>query len=367
MPVPQTRARTPEITRSRSAQPAEIAPAPAGDQADQANGMAPTAGLTAPPTPSLERFFPGCFEILLPAVTAALPQIFAAFRVENQSRTAEAALSDQELDRAFAELLSLVAPLLSDVLPVLIEQIHEFGEQRAAAGEGPVDDEALERFLPPLLGALVPVLVEALPPALQGVGGMLGGVIGGAIGDLFGDGRDGRDGRASLPDLIDSEVSSRFLGPILQALLPAVVESLPALFSLISGQGSPLSRDMSVIWADFADRHRLWDNDMIQVWTEPIDDPNAVEIALELAPHKTWEKAIQVQDDSGGFVAEVSVKNSKKTDVVRVDARTVLDANGYLLFKKAKLFGVMTGVYRLQTGGQQQLRGRRATFYWSAD
>ncbi|MDX3619237.1 hypothetical protein [Streptomyces europaeiscabiei] len=317
--------------------------------------MDQTAALAARP-PSLERFFPGCFEILLPAISTALPHIFAAFRVENHSRTAEAALSDQELDRAFAELLSLVAPLLSEVLPVLIEQIHDFGEQRARAGAGPVDDEALERFLPPLLGALVPVLVEALPPALQGVGGLIGG--------LFG---VGREGEPPLPHVIDSEVSSRFLGPILQALLPAVAESLPVLFSLITGQGSQVSRDMGVSWADFADRHRLWDNDMIRVWTEPIDDPNAVEIALELARHKTWGKAIQVEDDSGGFVAEVSVKDSKKVDVVRVDARTIVDADGYLLFKKAKLFGVMTGMYRLKTGGLQQLRGRRATFYWSAD
>jgi hypothetical protein len=78
-------------------------------------------------------------------------------------------------------------------------------------------------------------------------------------------------------------------------------------------------------------------------------------------------RRIQIQDDNGGFVAEIGVQDNRKYDVVRVDARTILDPGGYLVFKKAKAFGIHTGMYRLATGGLSQLRGQRATFYWYAD
>ncbi|MCX5009306.1 hypothetical protein OHB05_43120 [Streptomyces sp. NBC_00638] len=337
MPITDSRVRTPQLTRPRSAEPQQ----------------APVHGSAASPPSTaalpLECFFPGCFEILLPAITTAVPQIFAAFRSENESRATELARSGKAMDRSLAELVSLVGPLLSEVLPVLIEMIHDAG-----GAEG-LDDEALERFLPDLLGALVPVLVNALPSALQSVGGLLGG--------LFG---TGRDSAAALPRVVDTEVSSRFLGPLLQAFLPAVAAGLPRLVALITGQGAPASRDTAVTWQDFTKITRFWDNDIISLSSEPIDDPNTVEVAILIPDHMTWWKGVQIQDDNGGFVAEIGVQDGHKYDVVRVDARLLLEPNGYLVFKKAKAFGIHTGMYRLATGGLDQLRGRRTTFHWSA-
>jgi hypothetical protein len=304
----------------------------------------------------LERFFPGCFEILLPAITTVIPQIFEAIRAENRARPESARQPDEVIDRSLGELLALIGPLLSQILPVMIERIDETGREREASGEEYLDDEALERFLPALLGAMLPTLITALPPALQGVSGMLGGLFGG-----------GRDVESPPPRVADSEVSARFLGPILQAVVPAVVANLPQLFELITGQGSRASRDVGVSWQDFTETNRLWDNDTVSVWQDPIDDQDAVEIALQLAPHKSWWKGIQIQDDNGSFVAEVGVEGNRKYASTRVDARTLLDPGGYLLFMKAKLFGIHTGMYRLATGGLDELRGQRSTFYWYAD
>ena len=341
VPVRRTPARP---GASRSAPQADAAPAQNGQQ--QVTVEEP-----------LERFFPGCFEILMPAISAALPHVINAFREQTRAQDGSVLETQEAMERSLTELFTMLTPVLNQVLPVLIEQIRDAGSARAAAGETVLDDETLERFLPQLLGAILPPLVSSLPPALQGVGGLLGGLFGG-----------GREADSPVPRVVDAEVSARFLGPLLQAIVPAVTANLPQLFALITGQRGVTTRDTGVSWHDFLETNRLWDNDNIAVWTEPIDDANAVEIALQLAPHKSWWKGIEIQDDNGSTITEIGVQDSEKYASVRVDARSILDPGGYLVFKKAKLFGVHTGMYRLATGGlSEELKGKKATFYWYAD
>lgn len=297
----------------------------------------------------MERFFPGCFEILLPAITSVIPQIVQSFRNENQSRDLATRQSPAAIDRFLPQLLSLIGPVLNQVIPPLISQIQNAREVRSEAATA--DSDPLERFLPVIFGGVVPPIVAALPSILQQ---LLGG---------------GTRSSAATPRLIDAETSTRYLGPILQSVLPAIATNLPQLFDLILGRGGsgPQTRDLGVSWQDFTQTHRLWDNDNISVRLEPIDDANAVEIALEVPAHKTWWKSIQLQDDNGSTIHEVWVQDSKKSDSHRVEARILLETGGYLLFSKAKAFGIHTGMYRLSTAGLNDLRGQRAIFYWYAD
>jgi hypothetical protein len=300
------------------------------------------------PAESLDRFFPGFYEVLLPAATALVPEIIKMF----QSREAESADRERAYDRDLSQLLAVLGPLLTQVVPVVIDEISNITQQRSRDGADPIpDDEALERFFPALLGALVPTLVSALPAAIQ------------EISSLFG---NGRDGQVPLPRVVDSEVTTRFLGPVFQLLAPTLAATLPQLFSIITGAAG---RDIGMSWLDFTETNRLQDNDsIVLINNEPIDDSSMTEIVLELAPHKTWWKGIQIQDPGGAYVDEIGVQDDNKVASVRVPSQILVDPGGYLLFMKAKMFGVHTGMYRLNCGGlAEQLRGRRATFYWYAD
>jgi hypothetical protein len=323
-------ARTPSTGTSRG--PISAAPVATGQQ----------------PEESLDRFFPGFFEILLPAASAVVPEVVKMF----QSREAQSDDPDGAYERDLSQILATLGPVLTQVVPLLIDEISTVAQQRSRDGADPtLDDEALERFFPALLGTLIPPLVSTLPGAIQKISGLFGA---------------GRDGQVPLPRVVDSEVTTRFLGPIFQVLAPTLASTLPSLFSLVTGAAK---RDIGVSWLDFTETNRLSDNDNVAlINNEPIGDPNMTEVVLELAPHKTWWKGIQVQDGTGAYVDEIGVQDNNKVASLTVASQILVDPGGYLLFMKAKAFGVHTGMYRLNCGGLgEQLRGRRAHFYWYAD
>jgi hypothetical protein len=296
----------------------------------------------------LDRFFPGFYEVLLPAASALVPEVIKMF----QSREAQSEDPEGSEDRDLSQILAVLGPVLSQVVPVLIDEINQVAQQRSRDGADPTpDDEALERFFPALLGALVPTLVSSLPTAIQSISALFGG---------------GRDGQVPLPRVVDSEVTTRFLGPVFQLLAPTLASTLPQLFSIVTGAAK---RDIGVSWLDFTETNRLHDNDNIALLNnDPIDDPNMTEIGLELAPHKRWWKGIQVQDGSGAYVDEIGVEGDSKSARVRVPSQILVDPGGFILFLKAKAFGIHTGMYRLNCGGlSEQLRGRRVDLYWYAD
>ena len=169
------------------------------------------------------------------------------------------------------------------------------------------------------------------------------------------------------PLLVDAEMTQRFVLPSIQSIMTGVQQVLPQLFTLLTESRS-MPRDTGITWQDLQSTKRLWDNDNIAVQDlTPIDNPDEIEIVLELAPHKTWWKGVQLQDDNGGFITEIGVQDRNKVASVRIRADQLLDPGGYLVFMKAKLFGVHTGMYRLGTGGLEQLRGKRVHFFWYAD
>jgi hypothetical protein len=324
-----------------------------------ANTGTGTAVATAPAvvdarsTP-LEALFPGAFGILFPAVLSAIPQILSLFRDGPPTEGNNPVEPAQDANSRFLpELLMFLGPLLSQVVPAIIQQIQSSGRMAPGASD---DDkaEAMERALPDVLGAAVKPLVTSLRSSLAQSQVLFPNHV-----------KDGAP--LGLPRMVRSEVSGGFLGMLVQVILPAISSVLPDLFGLVNGD-APAGRDreLPVNWADFKQTHRLHDNDNITVRFEPIDDRDYAEFVVELGGGVSWWKGLQVQNDSGNRIVEVSVQNRGSSPVARVRCDDILNG-GSLQFLKAKFFGAHTPMYHLQTNNAEELRGQRATFYWSAD
>lgn len=294
--------------------------------------------------------FSECTSLLLPAVLAELPNVG---ELSASRSTAFPVHADAEASNRFIfEALSVVVPLVTQVLPSVIEQIRGSNSGELTAADGGQRD--FDQLLPSILTDVVPQVVAALPGVLQ---------------TLFGTG-----GRFPAPEepneqpravIIDTEVSSRFLGAILPALATGLASTLPQLINVITGAGGRGSRDMPVSWTDFEGSGRLWDNDVIIARQTPLSDPNALEIGLEIAPHLTWWKGIDVLDDNGAVITSLQVEGSRKSASVSLDP-ALIERVGSLQFLKAKAFGIHTGMYRLPTAGLP-LRGQFTSFSWIAN
>ncbi|GAA0794379.1 hypothetical protein [Spirilliplanes yamanashiensis] len=267
-------------------------------------------------------------------------------------------LANEQLSRALDEqqTMQVVTTITQQCAPAVLAAVQQTMADRSARGEtGDVDDETMERGWGFLTSVIADEVIKLAPAAIQAATKALGSVVGSRDVDEF------------TPLVVDTEMTQRFVLPTLQSLVTGVQQVLPQLFTLVSGSRAT-PRDTGISWQDLQATKRLWDNDNIAAQDlQPLDNPDEIEIVLELAPHKTWWKGIQLQDDNGGFIAEIGVQDRTKTASVRVRADQLLSPGGYLVFMKAKAFGVHTGMYRLATGGLDQLRGHRAHFFWYAD
>ncbi|WP_406212091.1 hypothetical protein [Streptomyces canus] len=274
------------------------------------------------------------------------------------ARELDGAVADVEISRALQEfqLTQVVTQIVQDSTPAIITALQQEVQQRAARGEtGDVDDETMERGWGILASVITEQVIKHAPAAIKLATKALGSVVG------------SRDVDAYTPLLVDTETTQRFVLPSIATILSGVQTCLPQLFSLVAANRE-IPRDTGISWQDLETTKRLWDNDNIAVVSlDPIDNANEIEIVLELAPHKTWWKGIQVQDDNGSLIAEIGVQDRNKVASIRVAAQQLLSPGGYLVFSKAKFLGIHTPMYRLATGGLNQLRGRRVTFYWYAD
>ena len=87
---------------------------------------------------------------------------------------------------------------------------------------------------------------------------------------------------------------------------------------------------------------------------------------LELAPHISWAKEIQIRDDNGAVITRLQVRDATKWAEATIPADQIL-TNGSLLFAKAKMFGIMTGMYVLSTAGLNGLKGKTTNIRWMSD
>jgi hypothetical protein len=129
----------------------------------------------------------------------------------------------------------------------------------------------------------------------------------------------------------------------------------------------PAAKDIEmnlITWRDLEVSKRLHDGDVVSVRFDDIAD-GAVELALELAPHKTWWKGVQLLDSTNGQVGFVEVQDGTKSAGPISAAAVDIETGGHIVLWKAKTFGVHTPMYEL--AGIERIRGKRVTFHWSVD
>lgn len=293
----------------------------------------------------------GVWDVFWPAVTETLPLVFDLFRSQAAAVDSHDSRSPVAAERDIAEFMACLQPVVKALIPNLIDIFRDEASSRASRGEpAEPDNEAIERFWPALLSAAIPLIVDNLPGAIKTISGLFRGP------EMSGNGKTPAD-----VYVVDKEVSARFLGPLLQVLVPALSTTLPDIFKLVLGLGR--SRDITASWTDFTTTHRFWDGDILELRnSSDIGDPNSIKISLELAAHKSWWKGIQALDDNGDVIAEIGVDGRAPFNEMTVSATSTR----YLVFGKAKLFGVHTWMYRLATENLH-FEGKQLNFAWEAD
>lgn len=275
-------------------------------------------------------------------------------------------LGDEVSDGVFAQRpLDLTSPLvqqctlqcLGKITPELASVLQNWYPQMQSAGDGSRAAEAeiaaLERFWPELSSWVTQQVASNLPGIMKTVTSTVMPLLG------------TRDTAQVTPLLTGTEANARWFLPVLGSVLTTVQENLPNMLAVLGG--SRASRDTSITWTDLAVYGRFWDNDFIRVvGQEDLPDQNSVKLVLELAPHLSWAKEIQIRDDNGAVITRLQVRDATKWAEATVQADQIL-TNGSLLFAKAKMFGVVTGMYVLPTAGLNELMGKTTHIRWMSD
>jgi hypothetical protein len=244
-----------------------------------------------------------------------------------------------------------IGPNFTTMMQGLYPQLKPAGGDSRSAEDEIV---AVERFWPEIASFLTQQVATHLPEIMKTVTS--------AVLPLLGS----RDAARLTPMLTGTEANARWFLPVLSSVLCAVQQNLPKLISLLGGD-SRAARDTSITWTDVSVYGRFWDNDFIRVVDQQdLGDQNTVQLVLELAPHLSWGKEIQVRDDNGTMITRLHVQDANKIADATIAADQIL-TNGSLLFAKAKMFGFMTGMYVLPTAGLNELRGKRTHIRWMSD
>lgn len=249
-----------------------------------------------------------------------------------------------------AQLKEIIDQVLDQTLPVLIDEIARDISDRGSRGEGgPADDEVIERFWGSAFSKLAGAIADELPWAITKVTQYLG--------------QGGSRGADTIdPLMVDPEVAQRFWGPAFSTVICSLQSLLPTAFEEISGQARGAQpSDGTITWLDLEGTERLRGGDNIAVTGQtPIDDSSVVELSLELPPHKSWWKGLQVRGADNALLASVDVEGSNKAGSVRVPVETLRAPGARLVFTKAD------GVYKLPATELPDLAGQRVNFYWYA-
>lgn len=247
---------------------------------------------------------------------------------------------------------------LTKLTPDLVTMLGDIQPKMQSGGEGDrsadVEIAALERFWPEIGSFLTHQVATHLPDIIKTVTGTVIPLLG------------TRDTAQFTPMLTGAETNARWFVPVLTSVMTAVQQCLPQLLDALSGE-SRAARDTSITWTDISVYGRFWDRDFIRVvGQEDLPDKNVVHLVLELAPHLSWAKQIHIRDDNGTVISRLHVQDARKLDEAVVASDQIL-TNGSLLFAKAKLFGIVTGMYVLPTAGLDVLKGKRTHIRWMSD
>jgi hypothetical protein len=269
-------------------------------------------------------------------------------KADEQQTRALRALESFEVESA--QLDAIVDQVIEQTLPVVIDEMaRDFADRGSRGKGGPADDEVMERFWGKAFGKIAGAIADELPWAIK------------KVTQYLGDGGS-RDANAIDPLMVDPEIAQRFWGPAFSAVISSIQSTLPALFQEIAAgsRGAPSSDDR-ITWQDLEQTRRLGRGDNITLIAKSsIDDYEMAEIALELPPHKSWWKGIQVRGADDSLIGSVDVEGEVRTASVRVPASALHQPGACMLFTKAD------GVYKLPGSELPQLGGQRVHFYWYA-
>ncbi|MCK2212624.1 hypothetical protein MF672_002245 [Actinomadura sp. ATCC 31491] len=252
-------------------------------------------------------------------------------------------------DRSFMDVAAVLMPVVQAITPPLVEQLLSFGPPKAEIDRH--EEDRLAQFVPQLVATIAPIVTQVLPGLLQSMHGV----------------------RAGHPVRVtDHELNQRYLGPILQAMLPAIVTRLPELLAVVHGDQRPPVRherlpghgELQVVRIsrnDLVHAHRLPDGDVIQL-SETAAPPGTTEVRISTAPHALWWKGVQVTGDGD---REICFAGTDGEPEASFDSRAA-QSGGVVVLWKAQLFGVRTPMYVIPIS-ELSPDGKCLTFHWAAD
>lgn len=121
---------------------------------------------------------------------------------------------------------------------------------------------------------------------------------------------------------------------------------------------------IAIDWQDLEVSKRLQDGDVVTVKYTDVS-PDSSQFALELAPHKTWWKGLELLDSSDGRMGFIEVQDQKKTAGPLTALSSDIEVGGHLILWKAGPLGVHFPVYVL--ADLEHVKGKKVTFRWVAD
>ncbi|MEW9551397.1 hypothetical protein [Nonomuraea sp. NPDC050783] len=252
-------------------------------------------------------------------------------------------------DRSFMDVAAVLMPVVQAVTPPLVEQLLSFGPPKPEIDQN--EEDRFAQFVPQLVGTITPIVTQVLPGLLQSVHGV----------------------RAGHPVRVtDRELNQRYLGPLLQAMLPAVITRLPDLLAIVHGdQRAPVRHERvpghgmldlaRIDRNDLVHAHRLPDGDVVHL-IESAAPPGTTEVRISTAPHALWWKGVQV---TGEGDQEICFTATDAEPHARFDSRSVRSGGNVVLWK-AQMFGVRTPMYVIPIG-ELSPDAKCLTFHWAAD
>jgi H+/gluconate symporter-like permease len=180
------------------------------------------AAATTPNDQEAERFFGGIVSSL---VSFAVPKIASSVLSMFRQRRRELGIPEQRdaasEDRDLQSILNALLPPLLAAVPSVAAALSGKQSPRGAEEEG-------QRFLP-FLAAIIPAVMSAVP-------------------NIIGAFNQQRGADPSPPSITNPDVAERFLGPLLQTLVPQLVQSAPSILQSIFGGGRDLNTASTSSW-----------------------------------------------------------------------------------------------------------------------
>jgi hypothetical protein len=181
------------------------------DMAGTSTSAAPSTDGAAASDQDTQRFFGS---ILGGLVSTVIPKLATGILGMLQQRRRELGLPEERdaasMERDLQSILASLLPKLLEAVPVIAGALGGKPAPRSA-------DEESQRFLP-FLAAVLPAVISAVPHIISAFNR-----------------RRGTDD--TPPALSDPNVAERFIGPLMQTLVPQLLQSAPSILSAIFGGG----------------------------------------------------------------------------------------------------------------------------------